>query len=135
MAARPLARIAGRLSGTRLRHGRDFGYGESGDSVRRFERCGYWNFLSDKPDYEFADWNFSSTTQEDYEWLYACIAEEGKDVYVADFEELDAYACRILVPGMSEIYPVEDLQWENNSVGNDIRLALVRLIARIVAST
>jgi ribosomal protein S12 methylthiotransferase accessory factor len=28
---------------------------------------------------------------------------------------------------MSEIYPVEDLQWENNSVGNDIRPALVRL--------
>jgi ribosomal protein S12 methylthiotransferase accessory factor len=48
-------------------------------------------------------------------------------VYVADFDELDAYACRILVPGMSEIYPVEDLQWENNSVGNDIRPALVRL--------
>ena len=86
-----------------------------------------WNFLSDKPDYEFADWNFSTTTQEDYDWLCACIAEEGKDVYVADFEELNAYACRILVPGMSEIYPVEDLQWENNSVGNDIRPALVRL--------
>ena len=48
-------------------------------------------------------------------------------MYVADFEELNVYACRILVPGMSEIYPVEDLQWENNSVGNDIRPALVRL--------
>ena len=66
-----------------------------------------WNFLSEKPDHEFADWNFSSTTQEDYDWLCACIAEEGKDVYIADFEELDAHACRILVPGMSEIYPGE----------------------------
>jgi ribosomal protein S12 methylthiotransferase accessory factor len=28
---------------------------------------------------------------------------------------------------MSEIYPVEDLEWENNSVGNDFRSALVRL--------
>jgi ribosomal protein S12 methylthiotransferase accessory factor len=28
---------------------------------------------------------------------------------------------------MSEIYPVEDLEWENNSVGNRIRPALVRL--------
>jgi ribosomal protein S12 methylthiotransferase accessory factor len=71
--------------------------------------------------------SFSTTTQEDCDWLCACIAAEGKDVYISDFEELDVYACRILVPAMSEIYPVEDLQWENNSVGNDIRPALIRL--------
>ncbi len=37
------------------------------------------------------------------------------------------YACRILVPGMSEIYPVEELEWENNSVGNEVRAALLHL--------
>ena len=88
-----------------------------------------WNFLSDKPDYPFVDWNFSSTTAEDYAWLCNCIREEGKDIYVADFAEQGAYSCRILVPGMSEIYPVEDLEWENNSVGNQIRPALVDLHA------
>ena len=88
-----------------------------------------WNFLSDKPDYPFADWNFSSTTAEDYAWLCQCIEGEGKDIYVADFAEQGAYSCRILVPGMSEIYPVEDLVWENNSVGNQIRPALVDLHA------
>ena len=87
----------------------------------------HWNFLSDTPDYPFVDWNFSTTTQEDYDWLCACIAGEGKDIYVSDFSEQGAYSCRILVPGMSEIYPVEDLEWENNSVGNDIRPALVKL--------
>ncbi len=86
-----------------------------------------WNFLGDKPDFPFADWNFSTTTAEDYAWLCECIAAEGKDIYVADFSEQGAYSCRILVPGMSEIYPVEDLEWENNSVGNRIRPALVRL--------
>lgn len=86
-----------------------------------------WNFLGDTPDHPFADWNFSTTTQEDYDWLCASIAAEGREIYVADFDELGVYSCRILVPGMSEIYPVEDLQWENNSVGNDIRPALVRL--------
>lgn len=88
-----------------------------------------WNFLGDTPDYPFTDWNFSSTTAEDYAWLCACVAAEGKDIYVADFTEQGAYSCRILVPGMSEIYPVEDLEWENNSVGNRIRPALVRLHA------
>lgn len=86
-----------------------------------------WNFMSDTPDFEFVDWNFSTTTEEDYHWLVDCIHGEGKDIYVADFSEQGAYSCRILVPGMSEIYPVEDLEWENNSVGNVLRPALVRL--------
>ena len=88
-----------------------------------------WNFLGDTPDHPFCDWNFSTTTAEDYAWLCDCIAAEGKDIYVADFSEQGAYSCRILVPGMSEIYPIEDLEWENNSVGNRIRPALVRLPA------
>lgn len=88
-----------------------------------------WNFLGDTPDYPFVDWNFSSTTEQDYTWLCDRIHAEGKDMYVADFTEQGAYTCRILVPGMSEIYPVEDLEWENNSIGNDIRPALVKLPA------
>lgn len=86
-----------------------------------------WNFLGDTPDYPFADWNFSTTTAEDYAWLCNCIKAEGHDIYAADFTEQGAYSCRILVPGMSEIYPVEDLAWENNSIGNRIRPALVKL--------
>ena len=88
-----------------------------------------WNFLGDTPDYPFCDWNFSTTTAEDYAWLCACVKAEGKDIYVADFTEQGAYSCRILVPGMSEIYPVEDLEWENNSIGNRIRPALLKLPA------
>lgn len=86
-----------------------------------------WNFLGDTPDFPFADWNFSNTTEQDYQWLVNSIHAEGRDIYVADFSEQGAYSCRILVPGMSEIYPVEDLEWENNSIGNAIRPALVRL--------
>lgn len=86
-----------------------------------------WKFLSKQSDYTFVDWNFSSTTEEDYNWLCQRIEADGCDAYVSDFSEQGAYACRILVPGMSEIYPVEDLEWENNSVGNLIRPSLVRL--------
>jgi len=86
-----------------------------------------WNFLGDTPDHPFVDWNFSNTTAEDYQWLCDCIKNEGHDIYVSDFAEQGAYSCRILVPGMSEIYPVEDLAWENNSIGNRIRPSLVKL--------
>ncbi|WP_211461570.1 30S ribosomal protein S12 methylthiotransferase accessory factor YcaO [Collimonas silvisoli] len=80
-----------------------------------------WNFLHATPDFEFSDWNFSNTTAEDYAWSVAAIHAAGHDIYIADFSHLGVYACRILVPGMSDIYPVEDLEWDNSSVGNDIR--------------
>ena len=86
-----------------------------------------WNFLDDTPDFEFVDWNFSDTTAEDYHWLIWRIHRCGHDVYVADFTHLGVYACRILVPGMSEIYPLDELEWENNSVGNAIREAILHL--------
>jgi ribosomal protein S12 methylthiotransferase accessory factor len=39
----------------------------------------------------------------------------GKEVYIAVLDQLGATACRILVPGYSEIYPVEDLIWDNTN--------------------
>jgi ribosomal protein S12 methylthiotransferase accessory factor len=39
----------------------------------------------------------------------------GKEVYMAVYDQLGATACRILVPGYSEVYPVEDLVWDNTN--------------------
>ena len=92
-----------------------------------------WDFLRSTPDYEFVDWNFGgssltkSATEEDYNWCVNTIHNSGHDMYIADFTHLGVYACRIFVPGMSEIYPVEELQWENNTVGNLVRPYVLRL--------
>ncbi|OIR12429.1 ribosomal protein S12 methylthiotransferase accessory factor YcaO [mine drainage metagenome] len=86
-----------------------------------------WDFLRNTPDYDFVDWNFSTTTEEDYQWCVNTIHASGHDIYIADFTHLGVYACRIFVPGMSEIYPIEELQWENNTVGNLVRPATLRL--------
>jgi len=86
-----------------------------------------WKFLRSTPDYEFVDWNFGTTTEEDYAWSVNALHQAGHELYIADFTHLGVYACRILVPGVSEIYPVEELEFENNSVGNRIRPALSRL--------
>ena len=86
-----------------------------------------WNFLGSQPDFAFHDWNFSATTAEDYAWLVKSVHATGHDIYVADFSHLGVYACRILVPGMSEIYPIDELEWENNSVANNIRKAILHL--------
>ena len=86
-----------------------------------------WNFLGDAPDFDFCDWDFSSTTAEDYDWLVNMIHRQGHDIYVADYTHLGVYACRMIVPGMSEIYPVDDLEYENNSLANPIREAILYL--------
>ena len=86
-----------------------------------------WDFLRNTPDYEFVDWNFGTTTEEDYHWCVNTIHNSGHDMYIADFIHLGVYACRIFVPGMSEIYPVEELQWENNTVGNLVRPFSIKL--------
>ena len=86
-----------------------------------------WEYLRNTPDYPFVDWNFSTTTEEDYQWSVNRIHASGHEIYVADFTHLDVYTCRIFVPGMSEIYPVDELQWENNTVGNLVRPMLLRL--------
>jgi ribosomal protein S12 methylthiotransferase accessory factor len=86
-----------------------------------------WHFLSETPDHAFCDWNFSTSTAEDYAWLVERTHQMGHDIYIADYTHLGVYACRIIVPGMSEIYPVDDLEWENNSFANDIREAILHL--------
>ena len=86
-----------------------------------------WQFLRDTPDFDFVDWNFAATTDEDYHWSVDALHAEGHEIYIADFTHLGVYACRILVPGVSEIYPFEELEFENNSVGNLVRPALARL--------
>jgi ribosomal protein S12 methylthiotransferase accessory factor len=80
-----------------------------------------WKFFSSESDYEFSEWDFSGTTKEEYDYLMGILSELEKEVYIADYEELGAKACRILVPDYSEIYEVEDLVWDNNNKALDFR--------------
>jgi ribosomal protein S12 methylthiotransferase accessory factor len=74
-----------------------------------------WRFFSSKHDYVFCEWDFSGSNEQEYEGLLAILEGLGKEVYIAVFDELDATACRILVPDYSEVYPVEDLIWDNTN--------------------
>ncbi len=74
-----------------------------------------WKFFSEKTEYDFCEWDFSGDTKEEYDYLMNILNQLEKEVYIADYEELGASACRILVPDYSEIYPVEDLIWDNHN--------------------
>ncbi len=85
------------------------------------------DFFRTKPDYAFTDWNTDTTTDEEYQVLTSLIHQQGYDIYCADYDQLGVPACRILVPGMSDIYPVDELIWENNNEGAVFRSTLLNL--------
>lgn len=78
-----------------------------------------WRFFSAKSDYQFVEWDFSGQGEhpnaEEAATLFGILREMGKESYMAVYDQLGATACRILVPGYSEIYPVEDLIWDNTN--------------------
>ena len=78
-----------------------------------------WRFFSAKSDYEFVEWDFSgrgeSSNAEEAAALFGILKDMNKEAYVAVYDELGAIACRILVPGYSEVYPIEDLVWDNTN--------------------
>jgi ribosomal protein S12 methylthiotransferase accessory factor len=78
-----------------------------------------WRFFSAKSDHEFVEWDFSGqgedSNAEEAATLFGILEGMGKEAYTAVYDQLGAVACRILVPGYSEVYPVEDLVWDNTN--------------------
>jgi ribosomal protein S12 methylthiotransferase accessory factor len=86
-----------------------------------------WRFFSAKPDFEFSEWDFSGSNEEEAETLFGIFEELGAEVYMAVHEDLGAPVCRILVPGYSEVYPIEDLIWDNTNKALDYREDILNL--------
>lgn len=85
-----------------------------------------WHFFSAKQDYEFCEWDFSGTNEEESDRLFGLLAAMGKEAYVAEFTDIGS-ACRILVPDYSEVYPVDDLIWDNTNKALDYREDILNL--------
>ncbi|MEP3588318.1 MAG: OsmC domain/YcaO domain-containing protein, partial [Marinobacter sp.] len=86
-----------------------------------------WRFFSAKSDYDFVEWDFSGTNEEEAKALFGILSDMGKECYMAVFEDLGAPVCRILVPGYSEVYPVEDLVWDNTNMALAFREDILNL--------
>ena len=90
-----------------------------------------WRFFSSKADFDFVEWDFSghgeNSNAEEAATLFGMLEDMGKEVYMAVYDDLGATACRILVPGYSEIYPVEDLIWDNTNKALSFRADILNL--------
>jgi ribosomal protein S12 methylthiotransferase accessory factor len=78
-----------------------------------------WRFFSAKSDFDFVEWDFSgqgeNANAEEAATLFGILEAMGKESYLAVYDQLGATACRILVPGYSDVYPVDDLIWDNTN--------------------
>jgi len=87
-----------------------------------------WRFFSDSSDFEFVDWNFAAPTRaEEYAWICEVFEKDDLEIYFTDHEQLGFYACHALVPGLSEIYPADDLEWDNDNIASPWRETLFNL--------
>ena len=78
-----------------------------------------WRFFCAKSDYDFVEWDFSghgeNSNAQEAATLFGILKKMGKESYMAVYDQLGATACRILVPDYSEVYPIEDLIWDNTN--------------------
>ncbi|ENO89167.1 OsmC domain/YcaO domain-containing protein [Thauera linaloolentis] len=90
-----------------------------------------WRFFSARADFDFVEWDFSgqgeNSNAEEAAALFGILEGLGKEVYMAVYDQLGATACRILVPGYSEVYPVEDLIWDNTNKALAFRADILNL--------
>ena len=90
-----------------------------------------WRFFSAKADVDFVEWDFSghgaNSNVQEAATLFGILKNMGNEVYMAVYDQLGATACRILVPGYSEVYPVEDLIWDNTNKSLSFRADILNL--------
>ena len=86
-----------------------------------------WDMFKDTADFKFSPWDFNGSTEQEFDQLQRLISANGFQIYRAEYLHCGMYSCRILVPGMSEIYPIDDLIWNNKGTGTQLRPYLLRL--------
>ncbi|MGB3751038.1 MAG: YcaO-like family protein, partial [Arcobacteraceae bacterium] len=81
-----------------------------------------FEFLSANKTFDYTPWVYNgSNTDEEYEYITNITKEMEKDIYIREYDYLGFYSCQIIVPGVSEVYPLEDMIYNNTNAGKLIR--------------
>lgn len=79
-------------------------------------------FLSARKSFELAEWNYSgSCTADEFDYLANIFASMNKELYIREYDYLGMYSCQIIIPGISEVYPIDDLIYNNRNRGKVYR--------------
>lgn len=81
-----------------------------------------FGFLSATKSFEYSPFFYDGETSEDeYDFLMNVLKVMRKESYLREYDYLGFYSCQMIVPGISEVYPIEDLIYNNKNIGKEIR--------------
>lgn len=81
-----------------------------------------FGFLSSEKSFEYTPWNYNGDgSQAEYDYLTNILKEMNKEMYLREYSYLGFYSCQMIVPSVSEVYPIDDLVYNNRNSGKWIR--------------
>jgi ribosomal protein S12 methylthiotransferase accessory factor len=81
-----------------------------------------FGFLTATKSFEYTSWTYEGKgSAEEYDFLCDIVKSMGKEIYLREYTFLDFYSCQMLVPSISEVYPIEDMVYQNRNSGKFIR--------------
>lgn len=87
-----------------------------------------FGFLSAEKSFAYAPWGYTGEgTEDELHYLRGLLKEMGREIYLREYDYLGFYSCEIIVPGFSEVYPVEDLVYNNKNTGKEIRQMVLHM--------
>ncbi len=81
-----------------------------------------FGFLCTSKSFVYTPWRYQGEGNEaEFDYLTDILVNMGKKMYLREYSYLGFYSCQMLVPGVSEVYPIEDLVYNNKNSGKQIR--------------
>lgn len=79
-------------------------------------------FLSREKTFSYVPWSFHiENSSEQFLMLKNILDEQKRTIYLREYNYLGFYSCQMIVPNFSEIYPFEDIVYNNKNQGKFIR--------------
>ncbi|MDD4504938.1 MAG: YcaO-like family protein [Sulfurospirillaceae bacterium] len=81
-----------------------------------------FGFLKSTKDFMFSPWQYiGEGSMDEYQFLEDIVKAMGKELYLREYTYLGFYSCQMLIPSISEVYPIDDLVYNNKNSGKFIR--------------
>ena len=81
-----------------------------------------FHFLSAKKSFTYTPWEYNgNSTADEHLFLLDIAKQMQKEIYIREYNYLGFYSCQIIIPSVSEVYPAEDLIYNNKNTPKRIR--------------
>lgn len=85
-----------------------------------------FGFLSATKSFEYTSWHYEGEgSAAEYAFLCDIVKSIDKEIYLREYTYLDFYSCQMIIPSISEVYPIEDMIYQNRNSGKFIRSSVL----------